>query len=48
MKTILLVDDEKIVLDSLQEQLQSSFGRRFLYEAAENAEEALEVIDEVA
>ena len=44
---ILLVDDEKTILDSLRMQLRNLFGRRFDYEAAENAEEAWEVIDEL-
>jgi len=42
---ILCVDDEKIVLDNLREQLQSSFGDRFEYEVAESVEEAWEVIE---
>jgi len=41
---ILCVDDEKIVLDSLQEQLESHFGDSFTYEIAESVDEALEVI----
>ena len=44
---IVLVDDEKIVLDSLTLQLRSHFGERFLYEAAQDAVEAWEVIDEL-
>jgi DNA-binding NtrC family response regulator len=44
---ILLVDDEKTILDSLRMQLRSMFGSRFLYETAENVEEAWEVIDEL-
>ena len=44
---ILLVDDEKTILDSLRGQLRNLFGRRFDYEAAENADEAWEVIDEL-
>lgn len=44
-RAILCVDDEKIVLDSLQEQLRSTFGDRFEYEIAESVEEAWEVID---
>ncbi len=43
---ILCVDDERIVLDSLRSQLQGSFGNAYLYEVAEDAEEALEVIEE--
>ncbi len=42
---ILCVDDEKIVLDNLREQLQSTFGDRFEYEVSESVEEAWEVIE---
>jgi DNA-binding NtrC family response regulator len=45
---ILCVDDEKIVLDNLRQQLQSSFGDRFEYEVAESVEEAWEVIEWLA
>jgi CheY-like chemotaxis protein len=45
---ILCVDDEKIVLDSLQEQLHAHFGDKFQYEIAESVEEAWEVIDDLA
>lgn len=44
---ILLVDDEKTILDSLKQQLRRSFGRRFAYETAENVSEAWEIIDEL-
>lgn len=44
-RAILCVDDEKIVLDSLQEQLRTTFGDQFEYEIAESVEEAWEVID---
>lgn len=44
-RAILCVDDEKIVLDSLQEQLRTTFGKQFEYEIAESVEEAWEVID---
>lgn len=44
---IVLVDDEKMVLDALKGQLRQSFGRRFTYETAENVDEAWEVIDEL-
>lgn len=46
-KVILCVDDEKIVLDSIKTQLKNSFGSLYLYESAENAEDALELIDEL-
>lgn len=42
---ILCVDDEKIVLDNLREQLSSAFGDAFEYEVAESVEEAWEVIE---
>lgn len=44
---IVCVDDEKIVLDSLNSQLTRNFGNNFNYEFAESAEEALEIINEI-
>ncbi len=44
---ILCVDDEKIILDSLKTQLKELFGKDYLYEVAENAGEAMEVVDEL-
>ncbi|HEY9606556.1 MAG TPA: response regulator [Allocoleopsis sp.] len=44
---ILCVDDEKVVLQSLRTQLQEAFGDTYLYEIAEDADEALEVINEL-
>ncbi|HEY9769720.1 MAG TPA: response regulator [Coleofasciculaceae cyanobacterium] len=44
---ILCVDDEVVILDSLKEQLKRKFGDRFIYEVAESAEEAWEVIEEL-
>jgi response regulator RpfG family c-di-GMP phosphodiesterase len=44
---ILLVDDERTILDSLKGQLRNLFGRRFRYEAAENVPEAWEVLEEL-
>lgn len=44
---ILCVDDEAIILDSLREQLKRKFGSRYLYEVAESAEEAWDVIEEL-
>ena len=44
---IVCVDDEKIVLDSLNSQLSRNFGNNFNYEFAESAEEALEIIEEL-
>lgn len=44
---ILCVDDEKIVLDSLRTQLEQALGDTYAYEVAEDADEALEVINEL-
>lgn len=44
---ILCVDDEKVVLESLEIQLQRAFGDNYLYEFAESADEALEIIEEL-
>jgi CheY-like chemotaxis protein len=44
---IICVDDEAIILDSLREQLKRKFGSRYLYEVAESAEEAWDVIEEL-
>ena len=41
---ILCVDDEDIILETLQEQLQRNFGKDFNIETAKNAEEALELV----
>lgn len=46
-QTILCVDDEKIVLDSLKLQLKNSFGWEYEIEIAESGLEALEIIDEI-
>ncbi|MCP4347408.1 MAG: response regulator [Desulfobacterales bacterium] len=46
-KAILCVDDEKIILDSLKSQLKKRFGNMYVYEAAENADEAFELIEEL-
>jgi DNA-binding NtrC family response regulator len=44
---ILCVDDEKYVLDSMCQQLKWHFGQRYHIEKAENADEALMLIDEL-
>lgn len=44
---IICVDDEVVILDSLKEQLKRQFGDRYIYEVAESAEEAWEVIEEL-
>jgi two-component system, sensor histidine kinase and response regulator len=46
-QVILCVDDEVIVLDSLKEQLQQSFGKDIIVEIAESSDEALEIFDEM-
>lgn len=44
---ILCVDDEVVVLNSLKIQLKREFGNDYLYEFAESANEALEIIEEI-
>ena len=44
---IICVDDEKMVLDSLNSQLTRNLGNNYNYEFAESAEEALEVIEDL-
>ena len=44
---LLCVDDEAIVLSTLREQLRRNFGDRYLYETAQNVDEAWEVIEEL-
>ena len=46
-KAIICIDDETIILDSLREQLENSFGEDYIYEIAESVEEAFEIIDEL-
>jgi DNA-binding NtrC family response regulator len=46
-KALICVDDEPIILDSLREQLEKHFGDQYIYEVADSAEEALEIIDEL-
>jgi CheY-like chemotaxis protein len=46
-KVILCVDDEVIVLNSLEMQLKDHFGEKYLYEFAENANDAFEIIEEL-
>jgi response regulator RpfG family c-di-GMP phosphodiesterase len=45
--TILCVDDEVTILNSLLRQMENAFGDSYLYEIAENAEEGLEVIEDI-
>ncbi|PJZ30725.1 response regulator [Leptospira kmetyi] len=44
---ILCVDDEPIILIALKQELKKQFGNEFQYETAINANEALEVVDEL-
>ena len=44
---IICVDDEKIILDSLEEQLLREFGDKYRLEIAESGEEGLEIIEEL-
>lgn len=44
---IICVDDEVVILDSLKEQLKRRFGDRYIYEVAESAYEAWDVIEEL-
>lgn len=45
---LLCVDDEIIVLTALKDQLRRAFGSDFHVDVAESAEEALELLDELA
>jgi CheY-like chemotaxis protein len=46
-RAILCVDDEAIILNSLLRQLQTAFDDSYIYETAENADEALEIIEDL-
>jgi CheY-like chemotaxis protein len=46
-RAILCVDDEKIILDSLKTQIKKRFGGQYVYEFAESADEAFEIIEEL-
>jgi CheY-like chemotaxis protein len=46
-KAIICIDDEPIILNSLAEQLEKHFGNGYIYEVAESAQEAFEVIDDL-
>lgn len=48
MRAIVCVDDENTILDSLGEQIENIFGNEYVYEMAENAEEGMEVVDELS
>lgn len=45
---ILCVDDEQMVLKSLEGQLMREFGGEYAVELAESGEEALELLDELS
>ncbi len=45
---LLCVDDEIIVLTALKDQLRRAFDSEFVIEVAESAEEALDLLDELA
>ena len=42
---IFCIDDEKIILTSLKEQLKRHFGKEYDIEAVDNGEETLEIIE---
>jgi response regulator RpfG family c-di-GMP phosphodiesterase len=46
-KAILCVDDENMILESLREQIENRLGDKYVYETAENADEGMEVIEEL-
>ncbi len=46
-QTILVVDDEILVLMALKSQIRRAFGDKFRYEIAADSEEAWEVINEL-
>jgi CheY-like chemotaxis protein len=46
-KAILFVDDESVILETLKEQLKRLFGHKYLYEAASNADEAWEILQDL-
>lgn len=47
-QAILCVDDERIILLSLRDQLTKHFGDHYRYEFAESVEESWEVIEELS
>src|SRR5262249_34961423 len=46
-KAIICVDDEKIVLTSMRDQLRNHFKDKYLYATADNATDALDLVDEL-
>jgi len=47
-KTIVIVDDEAIIVLALKQELQRAFGNEYFYESALNAQEAHDLIEETA
>ena len=47
-QAILCVDDEPLILLALRHELSHHFGARYTYEIADDADDALEVIEELA
>lgn len=47
-KAILIIDDDRAILDSVKFQVQQTFGNEFLYEIAESGEEGIEVAQDLA
>lgn len=45
---IICVDDEQIILNQIATQLEETFGEQYTIEYAESAEEALELIEDIA
>ncbi|MFN5831148.1 MAG: response regulator, partial [Bacteroidota bacterium] len=41
------VHDEKIILDSIKIQIEKNFSHKYIFDYADNPQEALEVIDEL-
>ena len=46
-RVILCVDDEKIILDSLESELSSKLSSNYIIEIAESGEEAFEIIEDI-
>lgn len=44
---ILCVDDEEVILESLKEQLKRKFNGQYIYEVAQSAAEAWDIIEEL-
>lgn len=44
---LLCVDDERIVLNSLKDELTKKYGKQHIIELAESAEEGLEILEEL-